>query len=148
MVYRGRSGAGPEKKGEDVFPSAFVFCSETPRPAPKHNGPKETGATVFGPQFPSGHGHMPWAIAPQMCFGWSPAHRCARCTLSRSSVVISAWRCGALIQRNSGDNHGQSPLVHLEGPLRGPLGSSGPQPGLRADPGGVKNYPPRVTVGI
>ena len=65
-----------------------------------------------------------------------------------SHVVISAWRCGALIQRNFGDNHGQSPLVHLEGPLRGPLGPCGPQPGLRADPGGVKNYPPRVTVGI
>ena len=33
-------------------------------------------------------------------------------------------------------------------PSGGPQGASGPLPGLRADPGGVKNYPPRVTVGI
>ena len=26
MVYRGRSGADPEKKGEDVFPSWVFFC--------------------------------------------------------------------------------------------------------------------------
>ena len=38
MVYRGRSGAGPEKKGEDVFPctSAVVCPSEITQAVPTY----------------------------------------------------------------------------------------------------------------
>ena len=85
-------------------------------------------------------------LAPHRCASdRSSIHRCARCTLSRSSVVISAWRCGALIQRNSGDNHPLRGLVHLEGPQGtwGPPGSlRDPGPGPRAEPGGGQKLSP------
>ena len=65
-------------------------------------------------------------------------------------VVISAWRCFALIIRNPGDNHVLRTLAHLvetptgsQGPLRGPPGTSGPRPGAARGPrGGAKLSPP------
>ena len=67
----------------------------------------------------------------------------------------SAWQATGPIICDRGDTLAQGPNSTFLGPpggpgtpSGGPQGASGPLPGLRADPGGVKNYPPRVTVGI
>ena len=68
----------------------------------------------------------------------------------KCNVVISAWRCFALIIRNPGDNHTLRVLAHLVGPPVGVLGTPAGSPwALRAQaggrarpPGGVKIIPP------
>ena len=147
----------PLAKYEDAFPCSLVVSSSfvLRRPLPISQNGANPGLLrrerTFGPNVTAplcyravsiGSWSHDRRIRPQMCFGWSPAHRCARCTLSRSSVVISAWRCEALIQRNSGDNHAQRALVHLEGPLRGPPGPSGPRSGSARRPGGGQKLSP------
>ena len=65
-------------------------------------------------------------------------------------VVISAWRCFALIIRNPGDNHVLRTLAHLVGPPTGVLGTPAGSPwdlrsqagGRARPPGGVKIIPP------
>ena len=65
-------------------------------------------------------------------------------------VVISAWRCFALIIRNPGDNHALWALAHLVETPKGVSGTPAGSPwALRAQaggrarpPGGVKIIPP------
>ena len=154
MVYRGRSGAGPEKKGEDVFPLGFVVVSLFASPTTKiWAGPVSCqqcrAQNTFRETYTSNleKGYSPTDV---LLNGWSPADRCARCTLSQVYVVISAWRCFALIIRNPSDNQTLRVLAHLVDPLLGGRGTPAGSPwALRAQaggrarpPGGSKLSPP------
>ena len=94
-------------------------------------------------------------IGPQMCFWPVPGRTdVLKCTLSPGTGDKCVAGPAPIIC-DRGDNHAPGGISTFwgsqgdpGGPSGAPQGPSGPLPGLRADPGGVKNYPPRVTEGI
>ena len=90
-----------------------------------------------------------------MCFWPVPGRTdVLKCTLSPGTGDKCVAGPAPIIC-DRGDNHAPGGISTFwgsqgdpGGPSGAPQGPSGPLPGLRADPGGVKNYPPRVTVGI
>ena len=89
--------------------------------------------------------------SPTDALGLVPSQQmCSMYFITQCNVVISAWRCFALIIRNPGDNHVLRTLAHLVRTPKGVLGTPAGSPwdlrsqagGRARPPGGVKIIPP------
>ena len=102
MVYRGRSGADPEKKGEDVFPC--VLISTVNFLGVRGNQVWERVRVVS--ELSLDTTHLDKGYSPTDVLSCLPGTTDVLDVLYHvSHVVISAWLCFALIIHNSGDNH-------------------------------------------
>ena len=151
MVYRGTWGPGgggiQEKRAKMSFRRFRCFCNTVRSPVRVPETPLGPGACVHAGANTFG-GVAPAYRPTDVLLAGPRPYRCAKCTLSPGTGDKCVAGPAPIIC-DRGDNHAPGGIsTSKRDPCGVPWGPPDPSRGCAHPRGGVKNYPPRVTVGI